>query len=270
VLLPGLIQLLSSFDLNERLVRTNLFRLVRQHWLHATPVGRRSLYRLTAEGQRRFEEAHRRIYAMRDEPWNDTWELVIADRLAAGKRRTLSNELHWAGFGNVGSGIFARPAHGASPLPSILGGLSLAEHVVVARVADDASLGGLPLHRLVPAAWDLGNVATAYRKFLQRFGTVIERFRQRDPNSFDPEQCFVVRTLLIHAYRRVLLRDPQLPAALLPLDWPGAAALALCGDFYRLTHRAAERHLAATLQSESGALPAAASWFYERFGGLHR
>jgi phenylacetic acid degradation operon negative regulatory protein len=34
-----------------------------------------------------------------------------------------------------------------------------------------------------------------------------------------------VRTLLIHAYRRVLLRDPLLPAALLPLDWPGAAAM---------------------------------------------
>ena len=42
-----------------------------------------------------------------------------------------------------------------------------------------------------------------------------------------------MRTLLIHAYRRVLLRDPQLPAALLPLDWPGAAAYALCRDFYR-------------------------------------
>ena len=47
-----------------------------------------------------------------------------------------------------------------------------------------------------------------------------------------------MRTLLIHEYRRVLLRDPRLPAALLPLDWPGAAAFALCRDFYRLTHRA--------------------------------
>jgi DNA-binding transcriptional regulator PaaX len=46
-----------------------------------------------------------------------------------------------------------------------------------------------------------------------------------------------VRTLLIHAYRRVLLRDPLLPPALLPLDWPGSGAYALCRDFYRLTHR---------------------------------
>ena len=77
-----------------------------------------------------------------------------------------------------------------------------------------------------------------------------------------------MRTLLIHAYRRVLLRDPQLPAALLPLDWPGAAAYALCRDFYRLTHRAAERHLVATLEGPRGALPRANAAFYRRFGGL--
>ena len=96
----------------------------------------------------------------------------------------------------------------------------------------------------MPRAWELAAVAADYRRFLQRFGAVIERFRARADRARDPEQCFVVRTLLIHEYRRVLLRDPQLPAALLPLDWPGAAAYALCRDFYRLTHRSAERHLA--------------------------
>ena len=107
-----------------------------------------------------------------------------------------------------------------------------------------------------------------YRDLLRRFGTVIERFRERSDGDHDPEQCFVVRTLLIHAYRRALLRDPQLPAALLPLDWPGAAAFALCRDFYRLTHRAAERHLMATLEAESGPLPPAGADFHRRFGGL--
>ena len=82
---------------------------------------------------------------------------------------------------------------------------------------------------------------------------MIDRFRAGA--AHDPAQCFVVRTLLIHAYRRVLLRDPQLPPALLPLDWPGAAAYALCRDFYRLTHRCAEQHLLATL-ARQGRAPA--------------
>jgi phenylacetic acid degradation operon negative regulatory protein len=270
VLLPGLIALLASFGLNERLVRTNVFRLARENWLRSSRVGRRSLYRLTPEGERRFEEAYRRIYAASEEQWNDDWEMVVADGLAASKRRALTRELHWAGFGNFAPCVFARPAHGPSPLPKILAALMLTERVVVARVTDDVNLGGQPLNHLVAAAWNLESVAAAYRRFLQRFGTVIERFRQRNREHFDPEQCFVVRTLLIHAYRRVLLRDPQLPPALLPLDWPGAGALALCGDFYRLTHEAAERHLIAVLQNEQGPLPPAAPWFFERFGGLGR
>jgi phenylacetic acid degradation operon negative regulatory protein len=117
----------------------------------------------------------------------------------------------------------------------------------------------------VQNAWDLKALSADYRRFLARFGAVIERFRAgREP---DPAQSFIVRTLLIHAYRRVLLRDPLLPAALLPLDWPGAAAYALCRDFYRLTHRYAERHLAATL-TDDGAWPPANEAFYARFGGL--
>src|SRR5918912_210393 len=37
-------------------------------------------------------------------------------------------------------------------------------------------------------------------------------------------EAFTARVLLIHQYRRVVLRDPLLPAALLPRDWPGRPA----------------------------------------------
>src|SRR3954467_6917167 len=61
VLLPGLIALLSSFGVSERLVLTNVFRLAREKWLRSSRVGRRSRYRLAPEGELRFEEAYRRI-----------------------------------------------------------------------------------------------------------------------------------------------------------------------------------------------------------------
>jgi phenylacetic acid degradation operon negative regulatory protein len=154
-------------------------------------------------------------------------------------------------------------------VPRIAAALKLSGSIVVARAHDDATLGGRSLASVVPQAWDLAGVAANYRRFLLRFGSAIERFREAGHAAHDPAQSFVVRTLLIHAYRRVLLRDPQLPAALLPLDWPGAAAYALCRDFYRLTHRAAERHLMATLEDATGKLPPASAAFYQRFGGLH-
>ena len=168
----------------------------------------------------------------------------------------------------LASGVHARPAQPASAVPRIAATLGIAERIIAVRARDDATLGGQTLAAAVPQLLDLAAVATEYRRFLRRFGAVIDRFRASGSTEHHPEQSFVVRTLLIHAYRRVLLRDPQLPAALLPLDWPGPAASALCRDFYRLTHRAAERHLVATLEGPRGALPPASAAFYQRFGGL--
>jgi phenylacetic acid degradation operon negative regulatory protein len=268
VMLAGLIGLLAPFGINERLVRTSVFRLAREGWLAAKPVGRESLYRLTREGSRRFEQAYRRIYEAPIERWNGTWEIVVTDRLSSAERRAFQRELGWEGFAALAPGVLARPAQAPSTLARIATALDLTGKIVVVRAFDDASLGGQTLASSVPRSWDLGGVAADYRRFIARFGGVILRFRQSGDDAHDPGQSFIVRTLLIHAYRRVLLRDPQLPAALLPLDWPGAAAYALCRDFYRLTHRAAERHLVATLRSERGSLPPASPGFYRRFGGL--
>lgn len=268
VMLAGLIDLLGPFDINERSVRTSVFRLAREGWLAARPLGREALYRLTRDGARRFEQAYRRIYAAPAERWDDSWEIVIADRPTARERRSLQQELGWEGFGTLAPGLFARPAQAQSSVARIAAALQLADKILVARALDDPALGGQTLASAVPRVWDLAAVAADYRHFLKRFGGVIQRFQRNGNGMHDPAQSFIVRTLLIHAYRRVLLRDPRLPAALLPLDWPGAAAYALCRDFYRLTHRAAERHLVATLRTERGTLPPASPGFYERFGGL--
>ena len=268
VWLSGLIRLLASFGINERLVRTSVFRLARDGWLQSATHGRLSRYRLTEDGQRRFDDAHRRIYARPADDWNDGWELVVADAVPPAQRAALRDELVWSGFGAFGPTVFLRPAQVGRALPAVLDAPGVAERVLIGATGDMP--GRRPLTAAVPTAWDLTLLAADYRRFLLRFGAVIDRFRTTGEGAHDPQQCFVVRTLLIHAYRRVLLRDPLLPAALLPLDWPGAAAYALCRDFYRLTHRCAERHLAATLASEHEDFPPADAAFYARFGGLEK
>ena len=130
----------------------------------------------------------------------------------------------------------------------------------------EAAAAAVPIESLLRQYWDLASLDAGYRRFIGRFRRVVELFR--DDRLPDPGQCFVVRTLLIHEYRRVTLHDPQLPLAMLPARWHARDAYALCRDFYRLTHRCAEQHLAATLQTGSGPLPAAAPYFYQRFGGL--
>jgi phenylacetic acid degradation operon negative regulatory protein len=59
-----------------------------------------------------------------------------------------------------------------------------------------------------------------------------------------------VRILLIHDYRRIVLRDPRLPSGLLPPDWPGLPARALCARLYAALAPASERWLDATSNRE--------------------
>jgi phenylacetic acid degradation operon negative regulatory protein len=263
VWLAGLIRLMAPFGINDRLVRTSVFRLARDGWLEAKSHGRVSRYRLTRDGARRFDDAHRRIYERPGDDWQGAWELVLIDAVPSAQRAPLRDELAWAGFGELAGSAYIRPREGGRGLPSVLAKPGVAGHAVVVQATDFP--GARPLAEFVGRAWNLDALAADYRQFLHRFGAAIERFSA--DGAHDPAQCFMVRTLLIHAYRRVLLRDPLLPAALLPLDWPGAAAYALCRDFYRRTHRSAERHLAATLVNGEPLPPASAS-FHARFGGL--
>ena len=111
VWLSGLIRLLGPLGLNERLVRTSVYRLAREGWLDVEPDGRRSLYRLTAHGRSRFEHAYRRIYAPPPSDWDGSWAVVLAPAalLTAGERRELRKELGWEGFGGLAPGCLCAP-----------------------------------------------------------------------------------------------------------------------------------------------------------------
>jgi phenylacetic acid degradation operon negative regulatory protein len=82
------------------------------------------------------------------------------------------------------------------------------------------------------------------------------------------EAAFIIRTLLIHEYRKIHLQDPLLPPALLPVNWVGAAAYDLSKHLYSAVFPAAERYLSNTASTTTEPLPAADSSAYARFGGL--
>jgi phenylacetic acid degradation operon negative regulatory protein len=270
VWLSRLIRLLAPLGLNERLVRTSVYRLSREGWLTARQDGRRSLYRVTKPGLRRFEHAYRRIYSPPADNWDGRWEIVLAPAAALRprERRDLRKELWWEGFGNIAPGVFVRSAR-AGPvddaLAELLHALGVDRRISVLVGRDAPGLDARHLHALVRECRDLTTLAAEYRRFLQRFRSVVRLFRTG--GALDPEQCFVVRSLLIHAFRRVTLHDPQLPPALLPADWPAAASYALTRELYMLARDPAERHLERTLGDEKSPLPPAAAYFRRRFGG---
>jgi phenylacetic acid degradation operon negative regulatory protein len=261
VWLATLIRLVEPLGINERLVRTSVFRLARDGWLTAASAGRRSRYRLTADGAWRFTQAYRRVYATPVRAWDERWDVVIAsaEALAARERRRIRDELAWFGYAAFAPGVYARPA-----LADAAGEVPVGRDKLLRFVAQDwPQPNGGTLAGRADEAWQLATLAGEYRKFIARFANVVDAFK-RDTQPA-PEQAFLVRTLLVHEYRRVRLRDPQLPPALLPLDWPGTAAYALCRDFYRAAVPLAEAHLAAVLAEEGEELRPALPEFYTRF-----
>lgn len=261
--LRALIDLAGTFGIVERSVRTSVYRLTAEGWLRGEAQGRESRYSLTPNGRRTFAAAYRRIYFPNLEAWDGSWLLALLapDSLGARERLALRKALAWSGFCTLAPGVHARPrvAHrGAIALPVV----SLAKVTLLAS-HDETGPGGKPLATRAADLFALAGVAASYRAFIARYSKGLEYFRTCE--GLDPRHCFAARTLLIHAFRRVMLRDPLLPDALLPPRWPGIAAYALTRDFYRLLYRPADAWLTTVLGADCK--PVAAE-FQRRFGGL--
>ena len=256
VWLSTLFRLLAPFGVNERAVRTGVFRLSRGGWLETRSLGRRSRYRLTAAGAEGFDRAFHRVYDPPFMPWDGDWEGVVAstERAGAAARRRLRDELAWSGYGRFGASLYLRPARRDGAAERIARALGLGDAVAAftARDAVDAELPGLGAR--AGSVWSLGTIAGEYREFLARFGGVAPALSRATP-----EHAYVVRTLLMHAYRRLRLRDPQLPREVLSGDWPGAAAYTLARSLYRATQARGDRFVREIFATEREPLAAGAS-----------
>jgi phenylacetic acid degradation operon negative regulatory protein len=260
VMLESLICLAAPLGLTERLVRTSVARLARQGWLSAVRCGRRSEYRLSAQGAQRFAEATQRIYGTATPLWDGHWTLLV---LPQGRRRParLREELRWLGFGQLSATLFAHPGTSTEETRGWLQSLPGARDALLLRSgAADAATE----RALAALGWDLAELERGYRRFLERFAPLEPELRGP---ALSGETAFLVRTLLIHEYRKIHLQDPLLPPTLLPADWVGARAYELARRIYGAVFAPAEGFLSVTARRLDGPLPAADAAARARFGG---
>jgi phenylacetic acid degradation operon negative regulatory protein len=96
------------------------------------------------------------------------------------------------------------------------------------RVFRGERLHGISDARLVREAWDLRESARRYRRFLTDYVPLAARAK-----ALAPRAAFAARFAIVLAYLRAAWSDPELPASLLPPDWPGPPARALAAKLYR-------------------------------------
>lgn len=266
VWLGSIIQSLEPFGLNSRLIRTAVHRLSQEDWLKTRQVGRRSYYSFTQAGLRRYEKAAQRIYAGGPPDWDGGWTLVICDRLQDERRERLRKELSWLGYGETSNSVLLHAGGERSGLSETLRDLGLTDNVVVMDAHTAGISSEVALRQLAQESWPLEELAQRYHDFLARFRPLLKSVQSA--KLLSAEQAFQLRTLLVHEYRRILLRDSDLPAQLLPANWAGHEALELVANIYRLVEPSAETYLKESMETASGVLPAASTSYEGRFGGL--
>ena len=264
VWLGSLIRVMADLGISERLVRTSVFRLVKDGWLTSDQIGRRSYYSLTKEGRERFDQATNRIYGTPTPQWHGEWCLLLLSMLATDAKEKVRKEFGWLGFGPMSANVLAHPAPDMAELEVTLNRLGVTDSVVVMR--GNTVKSEHAMRELTRSCWNLDDIDARYQAFTERFRPLMRALSRTE--RLTNQSAFLVRTLLIQEYRKVLLRDPQLPVELLPAEWHGAAAYQLCRNLYRNVYAGADAYLDTALESADGPLPPPTAVFMRRFGGL--
>lgn len=252
--LGALLDIMGLFGSEAGLVRTALSRLVQDGLFERSRAGKNSYYRLSPQGARLFAAATHRIYRTHEPAWSGALDVALLGGLDPKARGAAREVLAALGFGQQAPTVLLRPVTDSQPdKPQLPDLVWLTAHIE----------GGPDAARALGAsAWQLDAVAAGYTRFIETFAPLAAG---RGKARLDAAEAFRLRILLIHEYRRIILRDPLLPKALLPADWPGFAARRLCQQLYRATARASENWLDAHGSAQGGALPAPDAAFHQRF-----
>ncbi len=211
--------IMDPLGVNDRAVRTALHRLSTDGLVAAEREGRQSFYAVAPEADATFEQGEARIYGASAPDWDGEWTVVIADEPNSDSRTALGRALGWAGYRQLHSSVWLSPT--ADPTVAI----------------DEAARLNAPLAAVTRGPLRDGSWATGRRgrDLLDPHGD-LEALYLRHLRAFDggemwgdldPATALSIRVLLITNWRRLALRTPAVPTALIPDDWPGADARAL-------------------------------------------
>lgn len=222
----GAVTALGRLGVEERAARQALTRTARDGWVVAERHGRRTLWRLTSRAVEHFAESAESVYGARRHPtgWDGDWVVLVTSVPESRRdlRHRLRTRLRWAGFGPLGQGVWISPQVGSEKAArQVLAELGL----TASAVSVVGRIGGLGSeYEVVNRAWDLGGLARDYAAFAAEFADLPAGAGR------EPAAVFTGLTLMVHRWREFVLRDPALPAELLPARWPGHGAREL---FYR-------------------------------------
>ena len=225
----ALVRILAPLGVTAPAVRTAISRMVRQGWLIPLRLEQGRGYALTERAGQRLDEAAARIYGTRESGWKGAWDLLVLDAVPhRSSRDRVRSGLAYLGYATLADNTWVSP-HPSPELDALLAAEGVTAHRFEAYDADASGLAS--------RAWDLDALGAAYAAWHAGARDLVSA-PDRVLGATDleeDERAFVVRSHLVHEWRKFLFTDPGLPVELLPPDWPGHdAARFFAGEAARL------------------------------------
>jgi len=261
--LGSLIETLAPLGFKERLVRTSVFRLVKEDWLQVKKVGRKSYYRYTETANNHYIKAAKRIYSGDSRVAENNWLILLPSFVEEPKLSSLKRQLNWLGFSSIASGAYAHPNCDQDSLNETIKELELVDSVIVfsAKTIDQQSL--IVLKNLVHYKWQIDALQQRYQLLIDTYSPFAKMLKSN--NKINDQQSLSLRTLLVHEYRRILLTDHELAEDMLPPNWKGHEANQLVEKLYAKLSKSSTRYICSHLQSIDGYLTQPIPQFSQRF-----
>ena len=235
----AIVRLMETLGVEGSSVRSAISRLKRKNILVAQRRGGSAGYSLSDHVLEVIGDGDDRIFVHRRATAADPWLVAVfsVPESERDKRHLLRATLTRLGFGIVAPGVWVVPAVMADEVRRALRRSGLDEYV---DLFAGGHVGFGDLSQKVSCWWDLDAVSREYRQFIDRYAQLAERVSESAPSD---EDAFAVYVPMLTVWRRLPYRDPGIPLANLPTDWPAVAAEQIFAHLYEELHPAAERYV---------------------------
>ncbi|MEV1063963.1 PaaX family transcriptional regulator C-terminal domain-containing protein [Streptomyces sp. NPDC050263] len=224
----ALVVLLGDFGITPVSARAAIGRLARRGVLEADKRGRRTYYRMTPGTARVLEQTQRRMmeFGAPDRPWDGLWTTVVFSVPDEQRdlRHVIRQRLRFLGYAAVFDGVWMSPRADHEQTAELLESVGVRSATVLRSTLTHTQGDGDPL-----TAWDLDAIGAAYTGFISRYGDLASRTAAGQVGS---AEALTARIEVKEEWLRMVSTDPELPANLLPGDWPGHRARAVFVQIY--------------------------------------
>lgn len=203
---PVLSAITGRIGVRPEAMRVALHRLRKDGWIASRRAGRVSYYRLTPAGRAEAEAASPRIYGA-EVPMPDKWHVLVAGPAEAGDRIARDSALAAEGYMALAPAVWLAPGTGTD------------RDSFFRLAGGELDVPDWLRHAILPTS-----LVEGYATFDAMLVDVHAALADGNPAELPDLDRAVLRVLIVHGWRRLVLRHPALPDSFFPEGWAGESA----------------------------------------------